>query len=412
MYLLSWCDLNYIISFSSASNAFRHLYQGFEAVVLHGDIRNGTPPTYIQTAFFSISKLGIAALDVYSTHLNRFLVSPSNDLKVVLNISEVSFRFIDLCRGAYLLRTDPSVDRDYIKQTAILNLINIYCLSMDTLRITLFASESHLFQYVVHICNVFDTAIRLHSLIDLQTKFQVIRNITLNQVMQTIDGIARTVLTGLVCYLICNCAKKLLAFHMENINEISVLVMLTAFLTLLVIPGYVYIYDSLGAPASNHDPVVFICSLMTGVVLSTATASGLGFSRSIKEITMNYYHAVFTLALLSTVAYFFKSSIHFLFESAGFQQSNRRTLAEWSFTILTSVPLCAVASVGFGLSQSPSDFFTLIFKIARTNAGLFFCVLSCAPVLSIIEKKPKDWEALIGTCMILGSGNYILSKLV
>ena len=112
--------------------------------------------------------------------------------------------------------------------------------------------------------------------------------------------------------------------------------------------------------------------------------------------------AALTTALACSIAYLFKTAISEILDAFGVPPGILRSFEEWSFTVVASLTLTAIASPGLGITQSISESVILMLRTSMVaisrghiyghltgcgNKNLFFGIPSCDEL--------DDWFAYI-----------------
>lgn len=389
--------ISHLQSFPFILNQVRNGYQACEA--LHFFFSANAAPL---EKFDVNNKIAIAVLDAWSSHLHYFYLSNSNpNLKNLLNITEAGCRLIDICRGVYLLGRPQVVDRDYIQQTMVLNLLNIYRIALNSIRRDML-NPPQMLQYASLACSSLDVAIRVYSIFSHRIAIrnqidQFYQNIDFARIGSGLDYVGRGI--GHTVCIIKSCVMG--AFFIQTTSnqlpsKVAALVPLTLGMTAVTKITVNKLFDGIAIQQNpTRDLAEWTIAIASSVIFGAATAVGMGLASSISEVFRQIVPGILIVGLLSTLTVTIAIGVKQIFNDMGFQRGGvLLDLAIYSFAAFSAIYLTPLASVGFGLTQSTTQVGDLFMRTIGGGLSFYSFYSMFERANSLIVNGPMRWETM------------------
>lgn len=351
------------------SDLLRLSYQTVEAV------SQNRPPQTIAERITQVMKDHIALLDVAFT-----IGEYATDLS--LNIWIIPFRVGVIVEGIYRLQSDPNADARELTNDIVINVLNIS-------RVAFSRFNQTAAQFLLGA----DVAYRLSTLFFNRTALMDrIREITYYGILDILirtgdllvaagDYLARAAVAslfiGLAYFRGSEILKTFIELPTQTRNEIVGWTATTCLMSLFISEAVRKIFDDLGwQPSTKRQVVAISLSSIGCAALMGAVAVGLGRAASMSAIFKPISQGVAVATLAATIGYLFKTAASQFSDALDIPTGFLRGFEEWSFTIISSATLTAIASAGFGITPSIADSALTMLQI--TSVALAALLMGCS----------------------------------
>lgn len=378
-----------------ATDLFRFSYQTVDAV------NQNQLPQPISDRIMRAFKNHIALLDplfAIGEYTNTFSLS----------VWIVPLRIAVIAQGIYLLQSDPNADSQAIQSDIILNLINISRVAAAAL------NPQAALAFAVG-----DAAYRLHNLYSNRTvigdklqgmidggpaqMFELLKGLVSDGGEYLVRAALAITFIAVAYFRGLEVLKNMTDLPSKTIHEIVGWTALTSVSTLFIAEAAHKIFNDMGLqPSSKRRIVELSVSFICSSALMGAIAVGLGRASSMTVIYKPIMQAALTTALACSIAYLFKTAISEILDAFGVPPGILRSFEEWSFTVVASLTLTAIASPGLGITQSISESVILMLRTSMVAiaGGIFMGTSLAAATRTFFFGIPScdeldDWFAYI-----------------
>lgn len=348
-----------------------------------------------------VNKFAITFFDISTSTAYFFHKLTSYPILIpCFNMAEGGFRLLEICRGFYVLKQqNPNIDSEYIHQTIVLNVLNIYRLGLRQFGLGSITPEN--LKYATLSISLIDVAIRMYSVFKNRLAIkdwivQLPQNINFAQIGQNLDYIGRTighVVTvarfSLLSRTLCHAGQS----HFNNFLTIAP--PLTVAMTGVAYACIDEIFDMLQVQHGlKREISEWSIAIASSALLISASSVGLGLTTSIGEIYRRTLPNILISALYSTIWATSYLGIKRISNYIGFQPGVVKSIGEYTVASLGTVFVASTAAVGFGLAQSSRQAFNLYLCSLVFGWGMALWARSYSQALSLVTHGPKSWSAI------------------
>lgn len=329
-----------------------------------------------------------------------------------LNAWVAPFRMAAVAQGIYQLQSNPQADTKSITREIILNLLNIGHVAMKRFSQNAASTRAqNVFAGAALACIVGDAVLRMHALYANRTTLaDRVKGYYAQGFSHMIDQTGKLLYAGGDYVLrTALAAVFILGAHLRaqtllsNATSLSYLTIyefigwtgLTGTLSLFMSEAVHKIFDNMGLQATPKRKFVELSlSALGSASLMAAVAVGLGRVASFSAIVKPIFAPVAITAMAGTLAYLFKTATSQCADAWNIQPGFLRSLEEWTFTVVGSLALTAIAAAGFGISKSAPESISIMFRTMSVALSTFFIWFSIAAAARTVLLGTPSWDEI------------------